>query len=269
MVRRRPPPKRRTRSRRHRRVVRGSTEQTPARFDLQPKPLLALSEQLDRLAKILGRATGRAAREVGASPGQLHVVAALARHPAGLTPKTLAATLAIRPGSLTGVVDTLASRGVVFRVPVPGDARQHRVMLSQAAEPLIVALEQAEAEVRAALAQLDDDAVARFGAIIEETERAVRDASDLPTVSHELPAVSNETVAAVGDVDAGAVATRSLSVEPPVAANALSAAMPPPVYVAEAPALVAANNSQTGPRGRSVSVQSSVLSAADRGRRDR
>ena len=58
------------------------------------------------------------------------VMAALSRHPDGLTMSELSGVLRVSNGNVTGIVDRLADEGLLLRVPVPGDRRATQVRLT-------------------------------------------------------------------------------------------------------------------------------------------
>ena len=132
-----------------------------AQFELPSLQFLDVAHSLDHVNKIVARRIGDVARAVDATPGQLQVVAAVARSPEGLTAKHIAAALAIRPGSLTGMLDQLEVRGAIARLPVPGDARHARIVLRAEAQPLIDALPLVNTLVAKLLAPLGDDTLQR------------------------------------------------------------------------------------------------------------
>ncbi|MBP47356.1 MAG: hypothetical protein CMH53_05410 [Myxococcales bacterium] len=134
--------KRRRSNRRGARMVSGV--KNAASMPNQQLPSYHLFTTLDRVNKLMTRKIGEIARAHNATSTQLMVVATLARHPDGLKSKDLSAALAIRPGSLTGTLDTLQDRGYIARVRVAGDGRQQRIVLLTKAEELIEALAEAE-----------------------------------------------------------------------------------------------------------------------------
>jgi DNA-binding MarR family transcriptional regulator len=79
------------------------------------------------------RLSGQHVRELGLTPAQFDVIATLGNTP-GMTAKELGRRTLITKGTLTGVVDRLASRGFVEREVVPEDRRSVFVRLTPAGE---------------------------------------------------------------------------------------------------------------------------------------
>ena len=143
-------------------------------FEVPSLQYLDFAYSLDHVSKIVARAIGDVARAVDATAGQLQVIAAVARVPDGLTAKQIAAALAIRPGSLTGMLDKLEMRGAIARIPVPGDARQARIVLREPARPLVDALIKVDTEVQRLLAPLGVDALQRMADLAVAIEDQLR-----------------------------------------------------------------------------------------------
>ena len=184
---RRRPPFRGSRLRERRGV--GEVLAPPPSFDPPDVPVFAVAACLDRVAKILSRAIGQVAREHGATVGQVLIVDALLRTPGGMTAKELASALAIRPGSLTGMIDTLVARDVLRRERVPGDARQQRLVLMDGAKDLVAALPKMNDEVAALLRDVDPAVLEQLGAAASTAEINIRKLSDLP----DTPAIASRS----------------------------------------------------------------------------
>ena len=146
-----------------------------AQFEVPPLDTLQLAATMDRVAKLLSRAVGDVARQHDATPGQLYIVAALSRAPEGLSAKALADALAIRPGSLTGMLDRLEERGVLRRDKVEGDGRQQRLVLLAGAANLIAALPEVDATVQSSLGGTSGDGLTALRELAEQTEDCLRD----------------------------------------------------------------------------------------------
>lgn len=162
---------------RRRRAPQGEAVQ----FELDELPTFAVASALDRVAKLISRAIGDIARDHDATPGQLHIVERLARSSDGLTAKQLAAALAIRPGSLTGMLDAMQAKGVLQRESVRGDARQQKIVLLAGAAPLIELLPKVDALIAARLGQLDTGALGTMQNLVDHAENAAREHAALPT----------------------------------------------------------------------------------------
>lgn len=74
-------------------------------------------------------------RSLGLTPPQFDIVATLGNTP-GMTPKELGEKTLITKGTLTGVVDRLADKGLVRRVASPSDGRSQIIRLTRAGEKL-------------------------------------------------------------------------------------------------------------------------------------
>ncbi len=169
-----------------------------AQYELGALSSLEIAARMDRIAKLIARAIGDVAREHGATPGQLHIVERLARAPGGLTAKQLAAALAIRPGSLTGMINALEDKGVLRRESVAGDARQQKIVLLEGAADLIALLEQVDALVDGRLGNPESETVEQLAATVKQLEKAARDHAHLPTPAALLRAPA-APAAAVAD----------------------------------------------------------------------
>ncbi len=217
-----------TKSGRRGRAVRGKSKTHAApggavQFEVPALDTLDLASSMDRVAKILARAVGEVARTHKATAGQMYIVAALSRAPQGLTAKHLASALAIRPGSLTGMLDTLEKRGVLRRERVPGDGRQQNIVLVEGAGELVNALAEVDNAVSASLVGLDDGERARLRQLSEETEAALRTERALPMPKQLRTTGETETVE-----PAPAEATVAASAAPAAAPEAVTPAEPTP-----------------------------------------
>lgn len=74
-------------------------------------------------------------RTLGLTPPQFDIVATLGNTP-GMTPKELGEKTLITKGTLTGVVDRLAAKGLVRRIPSAQDGRSQIVQLTKKGEIL-------------------------------------------------------------------------------------------------------------------------------------
>lgn len=76
-------------------------------------------------------------RSLGLTPPQFDIVATLG-NTAGMTPKELGEKTLITKGTLTGVIDRLADKGLVRRVASPSDGRSQIIQLTGTGEKLFV-----------------------------------------------------------------------------------------------------------------------------------
>ena len=74
-------------------------------------------------------------RSLGLTPPQFDIVATLGNTP-GMSPKELGEKTLITKGTLTGVVDRLADKGLVRRIASPSDGRGQIVQLTRQGEKL-------------------------------------------------------------------------------------------------------------------------------------
>lgn len=74
-------------------------------------------------------------RSLGLTPPQFDIVATLGNTPS-MTPKELGEKTLITKGTLTGVIDRLADKGLVSRVASPSDGRSQIIRLTRAGEKL-------------------------------------------------------------------------------------------------------------------------------------
>ena len=212
----------------------------PANFHLRELPTLEFAGRVDRIAKLVARAVGDVARDHGATASQLHIVERLARSPEGLTAKQLAAALAIRPGSLTGMLDSLEKRGVLQRQSVKGDARQQKIVLLEGAEDFVALLPKVEAAIAASLGTLAKEDVGRLSEDLAGAEAAIRVKRAapaprlVPTPAPEVVEASVQSASAPGPVTAPTVAAPAAAAQAPAPA-AVDRTLPVP-EVAAAPA---------------------------------
>ena len=99
-------------------------------------------------------------RSLGLTPPQFDIVATLGNTP-GMPPKELGEKTLITKGTLTGVVDRLADKGLVRRIASPSDGRSQTVQLTRAGEKLFARVFPAHLEyMQHAFAQLPPEELA-------------------------------------------------------------------------------------------------------------
>lgn len=74
-------------------------------------------------------------------------VMSLIHHNPGITSRQLCATLGILPPNLVGMINALARRGLIQRLPHPRDGRALGLHLTQAGQALMVEAEQTASEL--------------------------------------------------------------------------------------------------------------------------
>jgi DNA-binding MarR family transcriptional regulator len=107
------------------------------RPDLDVEPLEVLS-RISRLARHLDRARRTAFAEHNLEPWEFDVLTALRRAgaPYQLSPGQLLTQTLVTSGTMTNRIDRLAGKGLVQRLPDPGDRRGVLVRLSEAGQDL-------------------------------------------------------------------------------------------------------------------------------------
>ncbi|MEY9963030.1 DNA-binding MarR family transcriptional regulator [Streptacidiphilus sp. MAP12-16] len=126
------------------------------RPDLDVEPLEVLS-RISRLARHLDRARRTAFAEHNLEPWEFDVLTALRRAgaPYQLSPGQLLTQTLVTSGTMTNRIDRLAGKGLVQRLPDPGDRRGVLVRLTTAGQDLAdAALAGLLAHERALLAEL-------------------------------------------------------------------------------------------------------------------
>lgn len=100
---------------------------------------LAIDARIMRLHRILRGRADAAVADTELNPRELNVLAALRRSgaPHCLTPSELSRSLLLSSGAMTNRIDRLEERGLVERLPEPGDRRKVRVRLTDAGVDLI------------------------------------------------------------------------------------------------------------------------------------
>lgn len=99
------------------------------------EPYLATLRELARCFQAFESHSAAHIRTLGLTPPQFDIVATLGNTP-GMSFKELGEKTLITKGTLTGVVDRLAARGIVRRVDSQADRRSTRVELTDAGATL-------------------------------------------------------------------------------------------------------------------------------------
>ena len=99
------------------------------------EPFLPLIRALAEAYQAFEQFSAHQVRKSGLTPAQFDVVATLGNTP-GMCCKTLSQKTLITKGTLTGVLDRLAEKGVISRTPLPEDRRSVFVALTPAGEAL-------------------------------------------------------------------------------------------------------------------------------------
>lgn len=136
----------------------------------QHHDFLPILRELVRAYQAFHRYSAAHVRELGLTPAQFDIIATLGNTP-GMNFRELGQRTLITKGTLTGVVDRMAQRGLVCRMPSSTDRRQAVVCLTAAGEECFnVAFPAHLAELARAFDAL---AVDRMG--LEQGLRALRD----------------------------------------------------------------------------------------------
>lgn len=97
--------------------------------------VLPVIRELVRAFQAFEQYSARHVRELGLTPPQFDVIATLGNTP-GMSCKELSEKTLITKGTLTGVIDRLAEKGVVTRQERPEDRRSVFISLTSAGEEL-------------------------------------------------------------------------------------------------------------------------------------
>lgn len=103
------------------------------------KPILRLMRELARCYQAMEAYSAADIRAHELTPPQFDVIATLG-NTQGMTPKELGERTLITKGTLTGVIDRLAAKGLVARSPSPVDGRSQVVRLTPAGDRLFAAV---------------------------------------------------------------------------------------------------------------------------------
>jgi len=117
-------------------------------------------------------------RSLDLTPAQFDIVATLGNTP-GMSPKELGEHTLITKGTMTGVVDRLADKGLVRRVASPSDGRSQIVQLTRAGEKLFGRVFPAHLEyMQRVFDQLSPDELAGITASLNHLRQAFSTAQD-------------------------------------------------------------------------------------------
>jgi DNA-binding MarR family transcriptional regulator len=97
--------------------------------DLKDDPILKVLRPLVEAYLAFSRADSRHIRSLKLTPSQFDVIATLG-DTTGMTCAELSAATLVTKGTLTGVLDRLAARGLIRREPVEGDRRSIKINLT-------------------------------------------------------------------------------------------------------------------------------------------
>ena len=185
----------------------------------------------------------------------------------------MAAALAIRPGSLTGTLDSMEAKGILQRQSVKGDARQQKLVLLPGAKELVDLLPQVDAAIVQSLGALGMDDISRLNEVMSETEGAIREKLAVPTPAPlaNLAGTAKQMKSENDDREATPVKAKAVAPQPP---KVTAPKAPTPVPAAAAP-----SEPWTAPPRRTPSegsigrglfrIASRVISAADGRRRNK
>jgi DNA-binding MarR family transcriptional regulator len=103
--------------------------------DLKDDPHLKVLRPLVETYLAFWRTDSRHVRSLRLTPSQFDVIATLG-DTEGLTCADLSAATLVTKGTLTGVLDRLAAKGLIRRIPVAGDRRSTRICLTEKGDRL-------------------------------------------------------------------------------------------------------------------------------------
>lgn len=117
-------------------------------------------------------------RSMDLTPAQFDIIATLG-NTSGMSPKELGEHTLITKGTMTGVVDRLADKGLARRVASPSDGRSQIVQLTRAGEKLFARVFPAHLEyMQRVFDQLSPDELAGITASLGHLRRAFIAAQD-------------------------------------------------------------------------------------------
>lgn len=99
------------------------------------RDVLPVIRELVRAFQAFEQYSARHVRQLGLTPPQFDVIATLGNTP-GMTCKELSEKTLITKGTLTGVIDRLAEKGIVIREDLPQDRRSVFITLTTAGDEL-------------------------------------------------------------------------------------------------------------------------------------
>lgn len=136
-------------------------------------PFLPVIRELARCYQAFEAYSAAQIREFGLTPSQFDIIATLGNTP-GMMPKELGEKTLITKGTLTGVVDRLAAKGLVRRLPSAQDGRSRIVQLTPAGAALFETVFPTHLEyVGMAFAGFDSADYARIEAALCALRRAL------------------------------------------------------------------------------------------------
>ncbi len=142
------------------------------------EPFLPSVRELVRCYQALEAYSAAHLRTVGLTPAQFDIVATLGNTP-GMTPKELGEKTLITKGTLTGVVDRLAAKGLVRRVAHNSDGRSQIVQLTKKGETLFTKVFPAHlAHVKRAFASFTAADYFQIEAALRQLREAFESAKD-------------------------------------------------------------------------------------------
>ena len=98
----------------------------------EKRPSVEVTKTLIRTAFVITNSADRPYNKLGMSLSEVDVLAALSRSEASLNCSEIAQTTLITKGGITGILDRLAARGFVERLPSREDRRSIRIQLTGA-----------------------------------------------------------------------------------------------------------------------------------------
>jgi DNA-binding MarR family transcriptional regulator len=132
-------------------------------------------------AELLGRQLDRALRPYGLTRGSHNVLQILGGAPEPLTPTQVSARLTVTSATVTGLLDTLESRGFARRRPHPADRRSILVEITedgrQLLDDLVPGLIEHEKRWAAALTASRREQLLRLLGTMQDQLRSLHDAS--------------------------------------------------------------------------------------------
>ncbi len=129
--------------------------------------------KLTAIGRRLWLSFNQSAERIGVTQAKWTLIAAVARNP-GATQRSIASALQVTDVTAGRLIDRLCEDGYIERHENPNDRRSYRVYLTPAARPVLDRLgEIAAAHTEEAFAGLDDNDLAKLGALLDVISRNV------------------------------------------------------------------------------------------------
>lgn len=155
-------------------------------MDQPPRPISAQERSKDALRLWLRMLScsnaierdvrSRLRREFSVTLPRFDLMAALERHPEGLSMSQLSESLMVSNGNVTGIVDRLVREGMLDRHARPNDRRSYLITMTASGRRNFDEMARAhEAWINDFFARLSDEDIASLTALLDRTRSALND----------------------------------------------------------------------------------------------